>query len=58
MAAIALRSSEASAPDEPEQEMPVMPPPEETWKLHEADPSPSDEVLGTWRRIAAASRAL
>lgn len=58
MAEIALRSSEACAPDEPEQLTPVMPPPEDTWKLHDADPSPSEEVLGTWRRIAAARRAL
>ncbi len=47
MAAIALRSSEACAPDEPEQLMPDMPPPDDTWKLQVADPSPSDELLGT-----------
>ena len=55
---MALRSNEACAPDEPEQLMPVMPPPADTWKLQDADPSPSDELLGTWRWIAAANRAL
>jgi hypothetical protein len=55
---MALRSNEACAPDEPEQLMPVMPPSDDTWKLQDADPSPRDELLGTWRWIAAANRAL